>query len=1097
MFNPAEPSLRLEVDPGDQVNPRKVSSGKNSSSTSRTGSSQRNRFAKNKPKPKKQNNQEISGTLSPMPAQYDMSVLTDGPHSLPAMSLSGFQSPGSGLSGPSQTRRLPVYTANGKMPHHRPNRPNSGHAECQVHGSPLSPSVHSPMYSIELSPSSNIKMSPKSSRSSSLKSTPVTPKAKRGGFDRRSQHSFSNGQRNGRSNMKPNFDEYMPLSDVQKALKKGEIVEGLLRINPRNFEDAYINSPDEATDICISSANDRNRALNGDRVAVKLKPTSEWRVSYHTITTHWHKWKDQCTTPFNVVETIVEIEVEETKEGSSNIESVEVTLEETREGSPIVESVEVAVEETKEGSPIVDFVESNEVLFVQPTPESKKNEKLAENTAKKVRRRHRKNNKKVQPIEEPVKDLPEPEKAVNRENNPNQRKSWPKKKPNLPSEIAHWTVDDFLAQPFGKMCVQKTGKVVHILEKNNLRHVGGKLKMMPDKNLNWALFIPSDSRAPRIMIPMNQCPPDFVTNILHYENALFMASIDDDWEHKHPYPRGRLQSYLGCSGEIEAETRLILAEHEVDDMDFAPADYEGIPGLETETWPLPEEEVASRRDFRTECVFTIDPATARDLDDALSIKELPELIDGKKIYEVGVHIADVSYFLKETMPLDETARQRTTSVYLVQKVIPMLPRILCEKHCSLTPGEDKLTFSVVWKMDEDGKVHEEWFGRTVINSCVKLSYEYAQDMLDAPNREWKLEELPQLFKEWTPTHISWSVNRLMDISRKLRQKRFDNGALKIDKLKISFVLDKETGLPTGFAAHLNKDSNSLVEELMLLANMSVADKIYRSFPEISFLRNHPPPDEKLLKEFQSFCEYNNFEVDPTNSGTLQRTLAAITEGNEDVSRVVSHFLLRSMKNAAYFCTGMKSSMIDFHHYALNVPFYTHFTSPIRRYPDVIVHRLLGAALGYRAPISEEARDLHRLAAKCNTKKMNARLVSDASQKIFLSLYIKETEPTEEVIVTNVLDKCFDALVLSYGQPCRVNLDQQKDVKSMVRRTVRGVPCLSVTWKVPDSGKTPQVNCDEEVTQEIKSCCKLRVQLHAGDPEMTKWTGQLLHPRWTP
>ena len=145
-------------------------------------------------------------------------------------------------------------------------------------------------------------------------------------------------------------------------------------------------------------------------------------------------------------------------------------------------------------------------------------------------------------------------------------------------------------------------------------------------------------------------------------------------------------------------------------------------------------------------------------------------------------------------------------------------------------------------------------------------------------------------------------------------------------------------MPSAFSAHSHSEANYLVEELMLLANMAVARKIYDAHPEVAFLRNHPPPDEKLLKDFTKFCEYNNFEVDSSSSAALQRTLSVITEGNEIVSKVVSHFLLRSMKNATYFCSGMFSSEADFHHYALNVPLYTHFTSPIRRYPDVIVHR---------------------------------------------------------------------------------------------------------------------------------------------------------------
>lgn len=240
---------------------------------------------------------------------------------------------------------------------------------------------------------------------------------------------------------------------------------------------------------------------------------------------------------------------------------------------------------------------------------------------------------------------------------------------------------------------------------------------MADKNTNYGFFVPNDSRVPRMMIPKKDCPKDFFVNPHHFASSLFMAEIDS-WPPHFNYPRGRLKQHLGSIGDIEAETKLIMMENEIDETEFPDEAYLGIPGVEdTEPWCLPQEELTNRRDFRSNTVFTIDPATARDLDDALSVKELDETNDnGKKLFEVGVHIADVSYFLREDMPLDQIARVRTTSVYLVQRVVPMLPRILCEKHCSLTPGEDKLTFSVVYKMDEDGKIYDQWFGRTLINS---------------------------------------------------------------------------------------------------------------------------------------------------------------------------------------------------------------------------------------------------------------------------------------------------------------------------------------------------------------------------------------------
>lgn len=256
----------------------------------------------------------------------------------------------------------------------------------------------------------------------------------------------------------------------------------------------------------------------------------------------------------------------------------------------------------------------------------------------------------------------------------------------LPEEISNWTIERLLEQPFGSRCIQKKGKVVHISESSS-RLAGGRLKLMNDKNPNWGMFHPSDSRVPRMMIPMDQCPHDFYLHSEHYKNSLFMASIHS-WSEFSTFPSGKIKQHLGNIGDIDAETSMILLENQVDDFDFPDEAYNGLPELDsTGSWHIPAEELKSRRDFRNEYVFTIDPATARDLDDALSIRQLDIEMNGKRLFEVGVHIADVSYFLNEGMPLDDIARHRTTSVYLVQRVIPMLPRLLCEKLCSLTPGK--------------------------------------------------------------------------------------------------------------------------------------------------------------------------------------------------------------------------------------------------------------------------------------------------------------------------------------------------------------------------------------------------------------------------
>ncbi|CAG2110099.1 unnamed protein product [Medioppia subpectinata] len=644
-------------------------------------------------------------------------------------------------------------------------------------------------------------------------------------------------------------------------------------------------------------------------------------------------------------------------------------------------------------------------------------------------------------------------------------------------------MESLLRLTFCESFIQRTGQVVAICEAIHSRIAGGRLAHMKERNQNWALFIPNDSRMPRLRIPMNTCPPDFFHHSQHYSQSLFVAQLHE-WKTTDHFPSGVLLKHLGNSGDIEAESEMILTENQIEFDEFPNEALFGLPNIVDDEWNdsgnqwhIPERELQYRRDFRNECVFTIDPSTARDLDDALSVKRLN---DGN--LEIGVHIADVSYFVKEGMPLDEIARRRTTSVYLVQKVIPMLPRILCERLCSLNSGEEKLTFSVVWIIDKSGDILEEWFGRTIIKSCIKLSYELAQDMLDQPNRQWQPYELPTIHGRWSAQQISESVNLLNEIAVKLRKHRFESGALKIDKLKLHFILDKESGLPSGFTPYVYKDSNRLIEEFMLLANMAVAHRIYKKFDEKAFLRCHPQPSENGIKDFNYFCKCNGFQVDTSTSLTLQRTLEAIVNNDENISRVVANFLLKAMQMATYCCPGMQSSGQTLHHYALNVPLYTHFTSPIRRYADVIVHRLLSASLSYTPEISDSMKDLHRLAKTCNDKKLSARLASESSSRLFLNIYVKHIGKMEtKGIVVQVFDHSFDVMVINCGTICRVYLNQLP-LKKFTFETTHGKNQLILEWT--DSTRSPLT---------ITACLMVGIQVSINEDDITKLNAVLRHP----
>lgn len=261
----------------------------------------------------------------------------------------------------------------------------------------------------------------------------------------------------------------------------------------------------------------------------------------------------------------------------------------------------------------------------------------------------------------------------------------------------------------------------------------------------------------------------------------------------------------------------------------------------------------------------------------------------------------------------------------------MLPSFLSEELCSLNPGVERLAFSVIWKLSPEAKILDTWFGRTVIKSCGKLSYSDAQSVIDG-------DELPEDVKldGQERADVQVDIKMLYELSKQLRDDRFKNGALFMGSIKLSFELDPD-GQPIGVSVYEQKESNRLIEEFMLLANISVAQKISAHFPEQAMLRRHAPPLERRLAEFLKHSEKLGYNFDGSNAGALNASFEAV-ESNE-VKEVLKLLAVKSMQRAKYFCTGTLD-IIKYLHYALNVPLYTHFTSPIRRYADIIVHRQL-------------------------------------------------------------------------------------------------------------------------------------------------------------
>jgi len=592
--------------------------------------------------------------------------------------------------------------------------------------------------------------------------------------------------------------------------------------------------------------------------------------------------------------------------------------------------------------------------------------------------------------------------------------------------------------------VQRTGRVVAIREHKHSRKAAGTIKLMTDPNSRFFYFSPTDSKVPRMKIPLQEAPGGFTARPQDCEGVMFVARIVR-WEQVNA-ALGTLEGSLGRNSDIKVRTEGLLIENNIDYSEFGEEVLRDLPA-EHESWQIPEQEARRRRDFRQECVFTIDPLTARDLDDALSVT-----LEPNGHYRVGVHIADVSYFVREDTALDRVAGDRATSTYLVDQVIPMLPRPLCENLCSLNPGVDRLCFSVEWTINQQAQVMSEWFGRTVIRSCAKLAYEHAQSMLERPGREFGEGELPPVTGGYTAKDLSTKVNMLQLLAVKLRRKREEAGALRLDQPKLCFTLNKETGLPDGYRLHQHRDSNRLIEEFMLLANMAVAHKIYKAFPELGVLRRHPAPKAAMMEDVVEQLRTEGVDLDSSSSAGLARsidrmraTFATSCNPEETMSRMAAivNLLSKPMELARYFCTGM-FDLADFHHFALNVPLYTHFTSPIRRYPDILVHRLLDASITGREP-PWRPDQVQLQTEHCNDTRLAAKRVGEASAELFLGLFVGECGPVvQPATVIQVMDHSMDVLILEMGVIKRVYVDRLGCSKQRFRR-VAGVSALDLTW----------------------------------------------------
>ncbi|SFR36684.1 RNAse R [Robiginitalea myxolifaciens] len=520
------------------------------------------------------------------------------------------------------------------------------------------------------------------------------------------------------------------------------------------------------------------------------------------------------------------------------------------------------------------------------------------------------------------------------------------------------------------------GKIVAIVKRRKTQFVG-----IVDLYKSFAFVRPTDNR----MYTDFFVPLEDLGGAGHRQKVIVEYL---KWPDKADSPYARITEVLGNPGEHDTEIHAILAEYGLP-YEFPSEVQHYANSLDTR---IHDHEVAKRRDMRSTLTFTIDPKDAKDFDDALSFRELEE--GG---YEIGIHIADVAHYLKPDSILDEEAYERATSVYLVDRVVPMLPEVLSNNACSLRPHEDKFTFSAVFVLDQEARLTKQWFGRTVTHSDERFAYEEAQHIIETGSGKIPEKISIREGAYQVSDAVVNAVVTLDKLAKIMREKRMDQGAISFDKVEVKFNLSEDNE-PTGVYFKESKDANKLIEEFMLLANRKVAEFIGKQRPEKTFVyRIHDQPDEDKLMVLNGIVKRFGHQLNFRNKKALNSSLNKLLEDvkGQKEQNLVDTLAIRSMSKAEY-------NTQNIGHYGLAFDYYTHFTSPIRRYPDVMVHRLLdhylnngkspdARAYQEKCKHSSEMESLAASAERDSIKYMQIKFMADHKDAVFKGVISGVTE----------------------------------------------------------------------------------------------------------
>ncbi|XP_043218243.1 exosome complex exonuclease RRP44-like isoform X1 [Amphibalanus amphitrite] len=615
------------------------------------------------------------------------------------------------------------------------------------------------------------------------------------------------------------------------------------------------------------------------------------------------------------------------------------------------------------------------------------------------------------------------------------------------------------ASCLGQPGAQPTGRVVGII-KRKWRQYCGMVELNPIAEEMSHQFVPANDRIPRVVIQ--------TARGRQLAGQRVVVSIDS-WPRNSRYPQGHFCRDLGKIGTKSAENEVLLLEHDVPHSHFSEPVLACLPQL---PWVITPQDEANRVDLRHVDVCSVDPPGCTDIDDALHCIPLK---NGN--YEVGVHIADVSHFIRPGTAIDKEAANRGTTVYLIDKRIDMVPDLLSSNLCSLRGGETRFAFSCIWEITPKAEIVNTKFHKSIIRSRAALTYAEAQLKIDDVTQQ---------------DAVSISLRGLNMLAKQLKQRRLDDGALLLASPEIRFHIDSETHDPIDVQSKQLLETNSMVEEFMLLANVSVAEQILHEFPECALLRRHPEPPPSNFLPLIKAARLQGFELDVSSNKRLQESLnSAVKPATPYFNTMLRIMATRCMMQAVYFCTGTVSREL-YQHYGLAAPIYTHFTSPIRRYADIIVHRLLAVVTGQDSTY-KELLDKRRTQNTCNHINYRHRMAQysqRASVGLHTHLFFRERVREEEGYVLQVKQNAVSVLVPKYGLESTILLPGSERQNATVQFVYdEQVPCQSaagVTLRTFDK-VIVQLSVESRNIQQQKLVMKLV------KPEIPGFTVEPLEP----